>query len=142
MSAPTGRSGAAARRFVTAVVAVTALQTLAFGGWMLVSPPSFAAFAGFPPHTHFLHDLGAYHIGIGVALVMALVLRDALIAVLAGFAAGGSVHAVNHAVDAHLGGSPSDPYVLGGQAALALLALAVRVRQVRRREAARSRGAE
>ncbi len=80
------------------------------GLWALLGPRSFAGFADFPPYNHhFLHDLGAFQLGIGVTLLLALIWRDALALGLAGFLVSNSVHAANHAVDLHLGGhGPGD----------------------------------
>lgn len=127
------RGAGAARWVVGIIVALMAVQMLAFGVWMLFRPDSFAEFVGFPPHNHFLHDLGAFHIGIGVALTMALFLRDAVLVTLGGFATACVVHTVNHVADSHMGGSPSDPYVIGIQTVLAVVGVAVRIGMLRNR---------
>ncbi|MFB9209282.1 hypothetical protein ACFFV7_49435 [Nonomuraea spiralis] len=117
------------------VVALSAVYTLVFGVWMWGWPRSFAEYVDFPPHEHFLHDLGAFHLGIGIALVSALVWRDAIVVVLVGFATAGLIHAVNHAMDAHLGGAASDPYVIGAQTLVAVVGIVFRVRHLRARQA-------
>jgi hypothetical protein len=97
---------------------------VAFGAWAFLSPRSFFdAIATFPPYNeHFLHDIGAFQVGLGAALLAALVLRSALVAALVGVAVASVLHAVAHAVDAQLGGQPTDVWVLGLFAALVLLA--------------------
>jgi PPOX class probable F420-dependent enzyme len=110
----TGGSEAASRRgghsFVVGVGFCSGAFMIGAGLWALLAPRSFAAFADFGPYNHhFLHDLGAFQLGIGVTLLLALLWRDALALALGGFLVGNSVHAVNHAVDLHLGGhGPGD----------------------------------
>ena len=59
---------------------------LGLGLWALFWPVSFAAWVDFPPYNeHLLHDVGAFQIGIGVTLLLAAVVRDALTVALAGF---------------------------------------------------------
>ena len=48
---------------------------------------------------HFQHDAGVFQIGIGVGLLAALVVRDALVVVLLGFLVANTLHAVNHGID-------------------------------------------
>ncbi|MFI6390143.1 hypothetical protein [Nonomuraea sp. NPDC050540] len=113
---------------------VSALYTLYFGVWMWGWPREFAEFVNYPNHVHFLHDLGAFHLGIGVALLVALIWRDAILVALVGLAAASLIHTVNHTIDSHLGGASSDPYVIGAQTLLALVGIAFRVRHLRARE--------
>jgi len=96
-----------------------------------VAPRSFARFVAFPYHEHFLHDLGAFQVGIGVTLLLALAWRDAPTVALAGFLVANTLHAVSHAVDLGLGGRASDPWAIGVLSLLAAAALVVRVRQRR-----------
>jgi hypothetical protein len=84
-----------------------------------------------PYHEHFLHDLGAFQIGIGVTLLVALAWRDAPTVALTGFLVANALHAVSHAIDLDLGGRASDPYAIGAVSLLAAAALIVRVRQRR-----------
>ena len=44
----------------------------------LLAPSWFADTAGFPRHTHFVHDAGAFQLGIGVTLFPAVAWRDGL----------------------------------------------------------------
>ncbi len=109
---PTSRSALAA----TIVVAVFGVMNVALGLWALIDPQSFFDnIAEFPPYNeHFLHDLGAFQLGIGMALVFALVWRsDAILAALGGAAVGASAHEIAHIFDEDLGGKSSDPFSLG-----------------------------
>jgi len=106
---------------------------LAAGIWAGVAPRSFARFVAFPYHEHFLHDLGAFQVGIGVTLLLALAWRDAPTVALAGFLVANTLHAVSHAMDLDLGGHPGDPYAIGAVSLLAAAALVLRVRQCRTR---------
>jgi PPOX class probable F420-dependent enzyme len=120
-----GRSEASGRRgghgFVLAVGFISGTFMMGAGLWALLAPGSFAGFADFAPYNHhFLHDLGAFQLGIGVTLLLALIWRDALALGLAGFLVSNSVHAVNHAVDLHLGGHGHGDWI-----ALAVVSLAV-----------------
>jgi peptidoglycan/LPS O-acetylase OafA/YrhL len=99
---------------------------LVFGLWALLLPTSFAVMIDFPPYNeHLLHDVGAFQLGLGAALFAALALRRTLVAALVGVGAASVLHAGAHAVDGHLGGRPTDPWVLGLLAALVVLALVV-----------------
>jgi hypothetical protein len=117
--------------YVTAVLALAGAGMLAAGLWAGTAPHSFARFVAFPYHEHFLHDLGAFQVGIGVTLLLALIWRDAAAVALAGFLVANSLHVVSHAIDQELGGRVSDPYVFGAVSLLAGVALVVRLRQRR-----------
>jgi PPOX class probable F420-dependent enzyme len=107
--------------FLVAVGFFSGIFMVGAGLWALVAPHSFADFADFAPYNHhFLHDLGAFQLGIGVTSLLALIWRDALALGLAGFLVSNTVHAVNHAVDLHLGGHGQGDWI-----ALAVLSLAV-----------------
>jgi PPOX class probable F420-dependent enzyme len=118
------------RGLVRAVTLLLGSLMAAAGGWSLVAPHSFADFVAFPYHEHFLHDLGAFQLGIGVTLLLALAWHDGPALALAGFLAGNTVHAVNHAVDLDLGGHARDPWLLAAASLVALWALVVRLRQL------------
>jgi PPOX class probable F420-dependent enzyme len=119
------------RAFVAAVTGVAGLLTLAAGVWSLASPGSFAEAVAFPNAEHFLHDLGAFQIGIGATLLLALGWKDGPALALTGFLVGNSIHAVNHAVDLDLGGHAADPWALGLVSVLVGAALVVRLRELR-----------
>lgn len=84
----------AASRFVRAAVGVFGATMAGLGPWAWLAPASSAAFVDFPPHLHFLHDAGVFQIGIGVGLLAALAVRDALVVVLTGFLVANSLHAL------------------------------------------------
>ena len=110
---PTGgwspaRSTDRARRFVLTVTLLAGLFMTAAGMAALLAPGWFADAAGFPRHTHFVHDAGAFQFGIGVTLLLAVAWRDGLALALAGFLVANTTHAVNHAVDLDLGGHGGD----------------------------------
>jgi hypothetical protein len=112
----TTRTGA--RSEIAATIAVGAFGALnvALGFWALLDPQSFFDnIAEFEPYNeHFMHDLGAFQLGLGAALVFALVWRgDAILAALGGGAVGATAHEVAHMLDEDLGGKSSDPYTLG-----------------------------
>lgn len=114
----------------TLVVGGFGLFTLALGIWALVGPQSFYdEIATFEPYNkHFLHDVGAFQIGLGAALVFAVIWRgDALLAALGGGAAGATTHEIAHIIDEDLGGRASDPYSLGLFAVVLLAVFAWRL---------------
>jgi hypothetical protein len=126
--------GRATRIFVRLVVLVCGVSMLAVGLWALLAPVSFASWISFPPYNeHLIHDAGAFQIGIGAALLLSLLSSDALIVALGGFLVGGTVHVFNQAVDRHLGGHASDPWLLAAQVLLAAAALVVHLRGRSRR---------
>lgn len=126
------------RLAVHVLVVLSALAILGLGGWMWGWPDNFAAYVNFPNHVHFLHDMGVYHLGVALGLLLALVKRDAIFVVMVAFAAINVLHAFNHVLDRDLGGHPSDPYVIGVQALLAGAGAVLRAYQLR----AQQRGAD
>ncbi|HZD69122.1 MAG TPA: PPOX class F420-dependent oxidoreductase [Actinomycetes bacterium] len=118
------------RAFVTTVTALTGALMLAAGWWGLVSPGSFADIVDFPASTHFLHDAGAFQLGIGATLLLALIWRDALAVVLAGFLVANTAHVVNHAVDLDVGGNAAQVWLLVAWSLLSGAALVVWLRQL------------
>src|SRR5215207_3169240 len=123
---PTGgwspaRSMDRGRRFVLTVTLLAGLFMTTAGMAALLAPGWFADAAGFPRHTHFVHDAGAFQLGIGVTLLLALIWHDGLALALAGFLIANTTHAINHAVDLDQGGHRGDPWAL---AALSLLTAA------------------
>ncbi len=81
------------------------------GIWALAAPQSFFdVLATFDPYNrHLIQDIGAFQIGLGAVLVLAIVdtPRDALSAALIGTGIGGAAHVLSHVVGMDLGGSPS-----------------------------------
>jgi hypothetical protein len=113
------------------VVAAFGAFTFVFGLWALVAPVSFFDNIGhFEPYNrHFQHDVGAFQIGLGAALLFALAWRDdALLAGLGGAAAGATAHEIAHIADTGIGGRDSDPYTLGLIAVLLCVVFAWRLR--------------
>ena len=94
---------------VVAASLTCAASMLGLGIWAFVAPQSFSAFINFPPYNeHLIHDAGVFQIGIGVAALLAIVWRDALLVGLTGFASASAMHAVSHMMDRPLGGHDSD----------------------------------
>jgi len=89
-------------RFVRIVVVLNGLFYAAIGVLLLAAPEWFFANIGnFPPfNRHYLGDLGTFQVALGAMLLGAL-RRPAWSAALLGVAAaGGTLHALNHAYDA------------------------------------------
>jgi peptidoglycan/LPS O-acetylase OafA/YrhL len=108
---------------------------LVLGIWAFVDPPSFyERVASFPPlNVHFLRDAGAFQIGLGAALLLALAWTDALLVALAAVGVGSALHFAGHVIDENRGGSPvRDLLFLGILAAILLLAAVARWRHVSR----------
>src|SRR5215213_11556031 len=117
-------------RFVLAVTMLAGLFMTAAGVAALLAPSWFADAAGFPRHTHFVHDAGAFQLGIGFTLLLALAWRDGLALVLAGFLVANTTHAINHAVDLDTGGHSGDRWGLAALSLLIAVALVVRLGQL------------
>lgn len=124
----TGRLG---QPYVATILGVAGAGMLIAGIWAGAAPRSFARFVDFPYHEHFLHDLGAFQLGIGAILLLALAWRDAPTVALAGFLTANTLHAISHTIDLDLGGRTSDPYAIGVVSVVTAAALVLRVRQRR-----------
>lgn len=114
--------------FVKITMVVAAGMMLVAGVWMRIDPAGFAEWAGFPNHTHFLHDAGVFQIGFGLMMVCALWWRDVIAVLLAGFVFANTFHAINHILDRPLGGSDSAWWQIGLFSLLAAAALTLRLR--------------
>jgi hypothetical protein len=90
------RLSALAQIYLVAMTAVAGVATAGIGIWCLIDPNSFADVVGFGAHRHFLHDVGAFQLGLGVILLLALIWADALATALAGFIVANTVHTLNH----------------------------------------------
>jgi hypothetical protein len=123
---------------VTAAVLISGLFMLAFGVWAFFAPVSFAEFVAFPYNRHLLHDVGAFQIGIGATVLLALVWADSIMVVLGGYVVGGSFHLASHIVDRHIGGHTYDPLVLGSLIVIGLAGMYARGRAGRRAPGARA----
>lgn len=84
---------------------------LAFGVWAMTAPRSFFdALAAFDPYNqHLLQDIGAFQIGLGAVLLIAVfdTAGDRLSTALIGVGIGSLAHTVSHIVGTDLGGSPA-----------------------------------
>ena len=106
-----------------ALAAASAAFFLAIGLWAFFDAFSFyEEVAEFPPYNaHFLHDVGAFQVGLGATLALALIWRrDALLVALAGTGIGGAFHVVAHIADDDKGGTDGQTVSLGVFAALLL----------------------
>jgi hypothetical protein len=109
-----GSSSAFSRRATAAAAAISAASMLVFGVWALVLPDSFGQFISYPPfNRHLMHDVGAFQIGIGVSVALALWADDVMLVALSGFVVAGTLHTWSHYMDRALGGHGSDVPVLG-----------------------------
>ncbi|SIN35224.1 PPOX class F420-dependent oxidoreductase [Micromonospora cremea] len=117
------------RTIVRPTAALLGLASAVAGVWALLSPASFSTWADFPPHRHFVHDIGAFQLGIGVTLLLATIWADALTVALAGYAVGGTAHTVVHVVDRDLGGATGQTLAIAGAVVVAGVAFAYRWRE-------------
>jgi PPOX class probable F420-dependent enzyme len=122
--------GTPARIYVVTITGLIGLLTGGIGVWCLIDPRSFAESVGFPAHEHFVHDVGAFQVGLGVMLLLALTWSDALATVLAGYIVANTVHTVNHIVDLDLGGSALQAWALGAASVALVIAFVLRLRQL------------
>ncbi|WP_083673269.1 PPOX class F420-dependent oxidoreductase [Micromonospora sp. CB01531] len=118
------------RALVRAVAALLGAAAVVVGVWALTRPDSFSSAVGFPPHQHFVHDVGAFQLGIGATLLLGLIWADGLAVALVGYVVGGAAHTLSHVMDAPVGGSAAQTWVVGLSAVLALAALVARLRQL------------
>jgi PPOX class probable F420-dependent enzyme len=116
--------------FVLVVTLLAGIITLSAGLWALLAPRSFAEAVRFPYARHFVHDTGAFQIGIGATLLLALAWRDGLALVLAGFLVGNTAHVVSHIADLGLGGRGWEPWGLAAVSVLVAVALVLRLRAI------------
>jgi len=115
---------------VRAFTALLGLLTVAVGGWAVGWPESFSEFVNFPPHRHFVHDVGAFQLGIGATLLLAVIWADVVAVAVGGYLVGGIVHTVVHAADAHLGGGPVQTVAVGLFSVLAAVVFVLRWREL------------
>ena len=73
-----------------------------------------------------LRDAGVFQIGIGLMMLCTLPYRDLSAVVFAGFVFTNTFHAINPALDRHIGGNDSDWWMLALVSVLAGAALVVR----------------
>ncbi|MBK5265799.1 MAG: hypothetical protein JJE47_00045 [Acidimicrobiia bacterium] len=102
-----------------------------FGLWAMILPESFFdQLARFEPYNqHFIQDIGAFQIGLGAVLLLAMRYSDSLAAGLLGVGTGSAAHLVSHAVGTDLGGTPAlDIPVFAVLSAVLLVGGVMRVR--------------
>ena len=113
-------------RMPRAIAIVGGVGFIALGVWAMVDPRSFfEALATFEPYNqHFLQDVGAFQIGLGVVLLLAGVplCADGLTVALVGVGVGAALHTVSHVVGRDLGGTPERDIPLFAAIAVLLLA--------------------
>ena len=113
---------------LVAAVLICAASMLGLGAWAFLAPHSFADFIDYPPYNrHLIHDAGAFQLGIGATVLLALWWSDALVVALTGFAVASGLHTVSHWTDRNLGGHGSDVPSLGLLTVVALIAIYARI---------------
>jgi hypothetical protein len=118
---------------LVAAVLICAASMLALGAWAFLAPESFAQFIDYPPdNRHHIHDAGAFQLGIGATVLLALWWSDALVVALTGFAVASALHTVSHWTDRNLGGHGSDVPSLGLLTLVALIAIYLRIQERKR----------
>lgn len=118
------------QRAILWLTAFGAVFFLGLGLWAFFDASSFYdEIADFPPYNpHFLHDVGAFHAGLGAVLLLALLFpRDAILVALGGVGFGATLHFAAHVRDHDLGGTDTDTALLGVLGVLMLLAAAWRM---------------
>ena len=117
------------------IAGIAAVFYLGVGVWAFAAPLSFFEKVGpYPPYNeHFIHDIGAFNLGLGAAAVAGLLFADALVAVLLALAVASVMHEIAHITDRLMGGHPSDPYTLGGFAVIVLIGLLAAARSIDKR---------
>jgi len=92
------------------VAIVGGIGFVALGAWAMADPHSFfEAVARFEPYNqHFVQDVGAFQVGLGVVLLLAGLSgrADGLTVALIGVGAAATLHTVSHIVGRDLGGVP------------------------------------
>ena len=103
-----------AQRFVRLVCILIVVFAVGTGMWAFLAPKSFYDnLAEFPPYNrHLFHDIGAFSVGMGMAVVFALARWGSLRVALSAAAVGNVLHGISHIVDRDLGGRSTDPWSL------------------------------
>jgi uncharacterized protein YjeT (DUF2065 family) len=138
---PHARRGAASdgaestERLPRGIAVAAGVVFLLPGLWAFLAPASFYEMAAtFEPYNaHFIRDIGAFQIGLGLVLVLAAFVRDALLVALLGVGTGAGFHLASHVIDRGHGGDPAVDLPVFGVVAVALLvAAAARATHLRR----------
>lgn len=105
----TAGAGGRSQRISQVVALVAGVFFLAAGAAAFFAPAAFfdAAAAFEPYNEHFIRDIGAFQIGLGAVLLLAIRINDALVVALGGVGVGSWMHAVGHVLDRDLGGTPA-----------------------------------
>lgn len=112
---------------VVIALLLSAASMIIFGVWALVDATSFVDYVNYHPNNdHIVRDAGAFQIGIGVALLVALLSSDGPLVALAGFIVASGLHTASHYIDRHVGGHESDVPLLAVVTVIALIGLAKR----------------
>lgn len=127
------RSSSISGSFPLAVSALAGLFFVGSGLWAMIVPTSFFDTAAtFQPYNrHFVQDIGAFQIGLGMVLLLAARPGrfDGPTAALVGVGVGSAAHVVSHVIGRDLGGNPAtDIPVFTVLALLLLVAGALRYR--------------
>ena len=95
-----------AERFIRAVTLAGAAVFILAGAWAFLGRGSFyERVAHFPPYNrHFLHDVGAFQLGLGTALALGLAGWDGRRVALWTVAVASVLHAASHIIDQDLDG--------------------------------------
>lgn len=103
---------------------------LVIGVWAFFWPKEFFdTVADYPPYNeHFIHDIGAFNIGLGALFLCALAGMGGVAVALTGGAIGSVFHAGAHFLDKDQGGRDTDPWSLGLFALLLVVAAVVAAR--------------
>lgn len=120
---PTTERRESGRVWVTVVIVLCGLFTLLAGIGALVWPAGLTEFPFSPA-------AGAFQVGTGVGLLLALVWRDALATMLVAFLTANIAYAYTQAIGPHVDGRLAFAWLLGALSVLVALALWVRVRQL------------
>jgi hypothetical protein len=102
---PPGSTGA----LVSSIVVLCGVSMLGFGVWACFSPSTFGAFINYAPYNeHLIRDVGAFQIGIGITVLLALRWSDPIAIALSGFVGASALHTLSHYVDREIGGHDFD----------------------------------
>lgn len=121
-------------RFVRPAALLLGLAMIANGLWAFLDPQGFYdTLATYPPYNeHLFHDVGAFTIGLGAAVLLALFVADVLLAGLSTLAIASVMHAISHIIDRDLGGRSTDPLALSAFAVVVIAVTVLRARSLRR----------
>lgn len=89
------------QRFARPVAWFVVVFWMASGLWAFFAPQSFFdTLATFPPYNvHLIHDIGAFSIGLGAVIALALTGMSAMRSALLGVGVGSLFHVASHVID-------------------------------------------